>query len=269
MTVKIETSGPVTTIILNSPKRRNAIDREMAEALTRAFQAFEADVKSHVAVLYGAHGSFCAGVDLKAVSKGVGQNRIHPTGHSPLGPARMRLSKPVIAAIEGYAVAGGLELAVWCDLRVAAEDCTFGVFSRRWGVPLLDGGTVRLPRLIGQSRAMDMILTGRAVRGLEAEQWGLINRLVPSGQARPEAEELARQMAAYPQLCLRGDRQSMLEQWDLPVQEAILNEFKHGLEALEREAVAGARRFVSGAGRHGIADGPYAPKTISDTQDDA
>lgn len=251
MSVHTEKQGPIFTVTLDRPHRRNAIDGQTAQLLAAAFRSFEADKDLRVAILYGHGGHFCSGADLKAVAQGVGQSRIHPTGDSPMGPARLALSKPVIAAIEGFAVAGGLELAVWCDLRVAAEDATFGVFSRRWGVPLMDGGTFRLPRLIGQSRAMDMILTGRAVPAPEAEQWGLVNRLVAPGTALKCAENLAQQLAQFPQLCLRGDRMSVMEQWSLSEEQALTGEFKGALGALEREARAGANLFAKGAGRHG------------------
>jgi enoyl-CoA hydratase len=251
MPVRTEKSGPVTTVILSRPERRNAVDRDTAEALSAAFAAFDADETAHAAVLFGEGGTFCAGADLVAVSEGR-PNHLAPEGPGPMGPTRMRLSKPVIAAVAGYAVAGGLELALWCDLRVAEEDATFGVFCRRWGVPLIDGGTVRLPRLIGASRASDMILTGRAVSAREALEWGLANRVVPTGQARPQAEALAANVAAFPQQCLRSDRQSALEQWSLPEAGAIAREFELGLATIQSgETVAGASRFAGGAGRHG------------------
>ncbi|MDP3889617.1 crotonase/enoyl-CoA hydratase family protein, partial [Nocardioides sp.] len=210
MTVSVETNGPVTTVILDRPEVRNAVDGPTAAALADAFRAFDADPAASVAVLYGAGGTFCAGADLKAVGTTQG-NRVAVEGDGPMGPTRMALGKPVIAAIEGHAVAGGLELAAWCDLRVAAADAVLGVFCRRWGVPLIDGGTVRLPRLIGHSRAMDLILTGRPVTAEEAERIGLVNRVVASGAARERAEELARQIAAFPQACLRNDRLSALQ----------------------------------------------------------
>jgi enoyl-CoA hydratase len=249
--VTTEKSGPVTTVILSRPDRRNAVDRDTADALVAAFQAFDADDTAHVAVLFGDGGTFCAGADLVAVSEGR-PNRLEPTGPGPMGPTRMQLSKPVVAAVAGYAVAGGLELALWCDLRVAEEEATFGVFCRRWGVPLIDGGTVRLPRLIGASRAADMILTGRAVSAREALDWGLVNRVVPSGKARPEAEALAASLAAFPQQCLRSDRRSALEQWSLPADAALAREFELGMATVvSGETVAGAARFAGGAGRHG------------------
>jgi enoyl-CoA hydratase len=254
MSVRTEKSGAVTTVILSRPERRNAVDRATADALTNAFEAFENDESAHVAVLFGEGGTFCAGADLVALAEGT-PNRLERAGPGPMGPTRMRLSKPVIAAIAGYAVAGGLELALWCDLRVAEEDATFGVFCRRWGVPLIDGGTVRLPRLIGESRAADMILTGRAVSAREAFDFGLANRIVAKGAARPQAEELAASIAAFPQRCLRSDRRSALDQWALPagsLDAAMAREFELGLSTIESgETVAGAAQFAKGAGRHG------------------
>ncbi|MEQ4721313.1 crotonase/enoyl-CoA hydratase family protein [Nonomuraea sp. B19D2] len=244
MTVRVEREGPVTTVVISRPEARNAVDRKTADALSDAFRDFEGS-DSAVAVLWGEGGTFCAGADLKALDNHVGEE-----GDGPMGPTRMRLTKPVIAAVAGHAVAGGLELALWCDLRVAEEGAVFGVFCRRWGVPLIDGGTVRLPRLIGASRAMDMILTGRAVEGREAYEWGLANRLVPDGTARVRAEELAREIARFPQICLRGDRLSALEQAGLSEEEAMRNELRHGLVSLP-DAVGGAARFAAGAGRHG------------------
>jgi enoyl-CoA hydratase len=248
--VRVERDGPVTTITLSRPERRNAVDGPTAEALADAFRAFDADEDAAVAVLYGDHGTFCAGADLTAVG-GPHGNRVDAIEHDgPMGPTRMRLSKPVIAAIEGYAVAGGLELAIWCDLRVAAQDAVLGVFCRRWGVPLIDGGTVRLPRLIGTSRAMDLVLTGRAVHADEAERIGLVNRVVPPGTARDAAQELARQIAGHPQRCARNDRLSLLEQEGLSEEEALAKELTHGRDSLE-DVVAGLERFRSGEGRHG------------------
>ncbi|MBE1585464.1 crotonase/enoyl-CoA hydratase family protein [Nonomuraea angiospora] len=244
MTVRVEREGPVTTVVISRPEARNAVDRKTADALAGAFRDFEGS-DAAVAVLWGEGGTFCAGADLKALDNHVGED-----GDGPMGPTRMRLSKPVIAAVAGHAVAGGLELALWCDLRVAEEGAAFGVFCRRWGVPLIDGGTVRLPRLIGASRAMDMILTGRPVDGREAYEWGLANRLVPDGTARRHAEELAREIARFPQTCLRGDRLSALEQEGLGEEEAMRNELRHGLVSLP-DAVGGAARFAAGAGRHG------------------
>ncbi|MEU4230554.1 crotonase/enoyl-CoA hydratase family protein [Nonomuraea sp. NPDC026600] len=244
MTVRMEREGQVTTVILSRPEVRNAVDRKTADGLIDAFRAFE-ESDAAVAVLWGEGGTFCSGADLKTLDNHVGED-----GDGPMGPTRLRLSKPVIAAVAGHAVAGGLELALWCDLRVAEEDAVFGVFCRRWGVPLIDGGTVRLPRLIGASRAMDMILTGRPVGAREAYEMGLANRVVPAGAARRQAEELARDIAGFPQTCLRGDRLSALEQDGLPEQDAIRNELRHGLVSLP-DAVGGAARFAAGAGRHG------------------
>ena len=249
MPVRVEKSGPVTTVILDRPDVRNAVDRAHAAALADAFRAFEADDAAAVAVLYGAGGHFCAGADLKSAAAGT-PNRIEPSGDAPMGPTRFLLRKPVIAAVAGYAVAGGLELACWCDLRVVEEDATFGVFCRRWGVPLIDGGTVRLPRLIGLSRALDLILTGRAVGADEALAMGLANRVVPRGQARAAAEALARELAALPQLCMRNDRLSAYEQAGMTLPEAMDNEFKHGWTSLAH-AGEGIDRFAGGAGRHG------------------
>lgn len=251
MSVLIEKKGPVTTIAINRPEARNAVDRSTAEALARAFREFEADPEAKVGVLCGAGGQFCAGADLKAISQGR-MNRIEEEGDGPMGPSRMFLEKPVVAAVSGYAVAGGLELALWCDLRVVERDAVFGVFCRRWGVPLIDGGTVRLPRLIGLSRALDLILTGRPVGAEEALAMGLANRLVETGTARAEAEALAGEIAAFPQHCLRNDRQSAYAQFHLPLAEGIRNEFRLGLKTLESgEAGQGAERFSRGAGRHG------------------
>jgi len=251
MSVRTEQSGAVTTVVLSRPERRNAVDRDTADALVAAFEAFDRDASSHVAVLWGEGGTFCAGADLVALAEGRG-NSVSPTGPGPMGPTRMVLSKPVIAAVSGYAVAGGLELALWCDLRVAEEDATFGVFCRRWGVPLIDGGTVRLPRLVGASRAMDMILTGRPVSAKEAFEWGLANRLAPPGKARAEAESLAASIAAFPQRCMRSDRRSSIDQWSLALDAAISNELRLGLDTLQAgEGFEGAGRFAKGAGRHG------------------
>jgi enoyl-CoA hydratase len=250
--VRVERAGAVTTVILDRPHVRNAVDRPTAEALAAAFRAFEADDEAAVAVLWGAGGSFCAGADLGALADGRG-NRVEPDGDGPMGPTRMTLTKPVIAAVAGHAVAGGLELACWCDLRVVEEDATFGVFCRRWGVPLVDGGTVRLPRLIGLSRAMDLILTGRAVPADEAERIGLANRVVPAGTAREGAEALAAELARFPQGTMRGDRRSALEGLALPEDAAIANEFAIGAAALD-QAVRGAGRFAAGRGRGGSFD---------------
>ncbi|MBS9534930.1 crotonase/enoyl-CoA hydratase family protein [Mycobacterium sp. M1] len=247
--VRVERNGPVTTVILDRPQARNAVDGPTAAALYTAFEAFDRDADAAVAVLWGDHGTFCAGADLKGFGT-ERQNRAEPAGPGPMGPTRMLLSKPVIAAVSGYAVAGGLELALWCDLRVAEADSVFGVFCRRWGVPLIDGGTVRLPRLIGQSRAMDLILTGRAVGADEALAIGLANRVVPSGHARAAAEELAAELAALPQQCLRSDRLSALQQWGMSESQAIANEFT-SFDRVKHEAAHGAGRFAAGAGRHG------------------
>jgi enoyl-CoA hydratase len=249
MAVNVERNGPVTTVILSRPDVRNAVDGPTARALARAFEEFDDDPDASVAVLWGEGGTFCAGADLKALDTERG-NQVTDDGDGPMGPTRMRLSKPVIAAISGYAVAGGLELALWCDLRVAEEDAVFGVFCRRWGVPLIDGGTVRLPRLIGESRAMDLILTGRPVDAREAHDIGLANRVVPAGQAREAAERLAADLARFPQTCMRGDRMSVLEQHGLAEEVAMAGELRHGKAALA-EAVDGAARFAAGAGRHG------------------
>jgi enoyl-CoA hydratase len=251
--VRVERNGPVTTVIINRPEARNAVNGPTASALYAAFDEFDRDDTASVAVLWGEGGTFCAGADLKAFGTS-DANAVHREGPGPMGPTRMVLSKPVIAAVSGYAVAGGLELAVWCDLRVAEEDAVFGVFCRRWGVPLIDGGTVRLPRLIGQSRAMDMILTGRGVKADEALAMGLANRVVPKGQARQAAEELAAQLAALPQQCMRSDRLSALHQWGLPEPQAIDVEFA-SISRVAAEATAGAGRFAAGAGRHGAPTG--------------
>jgi len=250
MSVRVEKNGPVTTVVLHRPEVRNAVDRATADALAQAFREFEADERASVAVLFGEGGTFCAGADLKAVSSGQ-PNRLEPDGDGPMGPSRMVLSKPVIAAIAGHAVAGGLELALWCDLRVAEQDAVLGVFCRRWGVPLIDGGTVRLPRVVGLGRALDLILTGRAVAADEALAMGLVNRVVPTGTARTMAEALAHEIARFPQVCLRGDRASAYEQCGMDLASAMANEFRHGLAALGAETVEGAARFARGEGRHG------------------
>ena len=250
MSVLVEKNGPVTTVILSRPEVRNAVDRATAQALADAFREFDQDDQSYAGVLYGDNGTFCAGADLRAIAAG-NHNRTETTGDGPMGPSRMVLRKPVIAAISGYAVAGGLELALWCDLRVMEDDAVLGVFCRRWGIPLIDGGTVRLPRLIGLSRALDLILTGRPVGAAEALDIGLVHRVVPKGAARAAAEELAREIAEFPQVCMRGDRMSAYQQFDLSLEEAMANEFKHGLSALKEETSAGAKRFVGGDGRHG------------------
>jgi enoyl-CoA hydratase len=251
MSVKIEHVERVTVVTIDRPDRRNAVDRVTAVELADAFRAFDRDDAHDVAVLTGAGGTFCAGADLKAIGADEG-NTVRADGDGPMGPTRMLLSKPVIAAVEGYAVAGGLELALWCDLRVAARDAVFGVFCRRWGVPLVDGGTIRLPRLIGHSHALDLILTGRDVSGDEAQRIGLANRLTDPGDARRVAIELASALCALPQLCLREDRASSYAQWGLDLDDAIQVELVHGLRVLRSgEARAGAAQFAAGAGRHG------------------
>ncbi|MBV9309552.1 MAG: crotonase/enoyl-CoA hydratase family protein [Solirubrobacterales bacterium] len=247
--VRVERDGPVTTVLLSRPERRNAVDGDTAEELADAFRAFDEDEQAAVAVLHGEGGVFCAGADLKSVGTAAG-NRVSADGDGPMGPTRLRLSKPVIAAVAGHAVAGGLELALWCDLRVADSTAVLGVFCRRWGVPLIDGGTVRLPRLIGLSRAMDIVLTGRAVTAEEAYDIGLVNRLVPEGQSRQRAEELARELARFPQTCMREDRLSLLEQEGLEEREALDGELRHGMRSLA-EVQSGLERFRAGAGRHG------------------
>ena len=250
-TITITDHDGVRVITIDRPERRNAVDRATSAALADAFRAFDADSSLSVAILTGADGVFCAGADLKALSSG-GGNRVTESGDGPLGPTRLRLTKPVIAAIEGWAVAGGLELAVWCDLRVAASDAVLGVYCRRFGVPLVDLGSVRLPRLIGHSRAMDLILTGRGVSGVEAEHMGLVNRVCEPGQALATAETLAAEIAAFPQMCLRHDRLSAIEQWDLSLDQAQTNEVRHGWVTISSgETVEGATRFAKGAGRHG------------------
>ncbi|MFB7709942.1 crotonase/enoyl-CoA hydratase family protein [Streptomyces sp. NPDC056105] len=249
MPVRVERRGHVTTVVLSRPEVRNAVDGPTAAELAAAFKEFDADESARVAVLWGEGGTFCAGADLKAIGTERG-NRVAEEGDGPMGPTRLRLSKPVIAAVSGHAVAGGLELALWCDLRVAEEDAVFGVFCRRWGVPLIDGGTVRLPRLIGESRAMDLILTGRPVPAPEAYAIGLANRLVPPGRARAEAEELAERIAGFPQACMRGDRASVLDQAGQGEEAALADELRYGTAVLE-ESLKGAARFASGAGRHG------------------
>jgi enoyl-CoA hydratase len=258
MTVTVEDRGPVRVVTIDRPEVRNAVDGPTAQLLYDTFVAFDADETVAVAVLTGADGTFCSGADLHAISAGTGNRVLDlPAGEivgalGPVGPTRLLLDKPVIAAVEGYAVAGGLELALWCDLRVAAADATFGVFCRRWGVPLIDGGTIRLPRLIGQSRAADMILTGRGIDGAEAERIGLANRVVVAGTALEAAIELAAELAALPQRCLRSDRRSMYEQWGLDLGAALARETVLGLETVRSgETLDGAARFHAGAGRHG------------------
>ena len=251
MTVRFETDARCAIITIDRPNVRNAVDGPTARLLADAFRRFDADADLDVAILTGAANTFCAGADLKAVSTGAG-NRVGLDGDGPMGPTRMLLGKPVLAAVEGHAVAGGLELALWCDLRVAATDAVFGVYCRRWGVPLVDGGTIRLPRLIGHSHALDLILTGRGVSGDEAKSMGLVNRLTPPGQALAGALELARQLSRFPQQCLRGDRLSSYRQWDLDLDGALREETWLGREVIRSgETVAGASRFARGAGRHG------------------
>jgi enoyl-CoA hydratase len=250
--VRVEQDGPVTTVIINRPEVRNAVDNETADALANAFRAFDADPEQRVAVLWGAGGAFCAGADLKAIASGERRKRYSLDGDGPMGPSRLKLSKPVIAAVAGHAVAGGLELAIWCDMRVAEEDAVFGVYCRRWGVPLIDGGTIRLPRLIGHSNALDLILTGRGVSGDEALRMGLVNRLVDPGTAVAVAIELAREIARFPPRCMRSDRLSSYRQWDLGLDDALREETRAGLDVIRSgETRAGATRFASGAGRHG------------------
>ena len=251
MTIALTTTGRTQIIQIERPRHRNAVDGPTAERLADAFHDFDNDDQYDVAILTGTDGTFCAGADLKAVANGSG-NSVKETGRGPMGPTRMILSKPVIAAVEGHAVAGGLELALWCDLRVASRSAIFGVFCRRWGVPLVDGGTIRLARLIGQSRALDMILTGREVTSEEALQMGLANRVVEDGKALKSALELAEEISLFPQLCMRKDRQSLYEQWDLDIDMALINETKLGLEVIRSGQTAeGAKRFASGKGRHG------------------
>ncbi|MDI1287401.1 MAG: crotonase/enoyl-CoA hydratase family protein [Reyranella sp.] len=250
--VAVEKEGPITVVSIDRfAEARNAVDPETAILLREAFLAFDADDTQSVAILTGRNGTFCAGYDLKVAASREGAGLHDPEGPGPMGPTRHLLSKPVIAAVEGYAVAGGLELALWCDLRVASESARFGVFCRRWGVPLIDGGTVRLPRLIGHSRALDMILTGREVGAREAYDWGLANRLVPEGQALADARVLAEQLAKFPQTCMRSDRGSSYEQWGLDLAGALVNEGKRGAPALQQESRAGAARFAAGKGRGG------------------
>lgn len=248
--VSVERAGPVTTVILDRRAKRNSVDGPTAARLAEVFRAFESDEDALVAVLYGAGGNFCAGADLSAVGTDRG-NVMSIDGDGPMGVTRLALSKPVVAAVEGYAVAGGLELALWCDLRVAADDAVFGVFCRRWGVPLVDGGTVRLPRLIGTGRALDLVLTGRAVPAEEAREIGLVNRVVSSGNAREAAEALASQIAAFPQTCMRNDRRSIYFQEGRSEAEAMAHEFGLGQKSLDVEGLDGARRFRDGEGRHG------------------
>jgi enoyl-CoA hydratase len=251
MTVSRRQIDAIHVVQIERPEHRNAVDAATARQLADAFREFDADERSAVAILTGANGHFCAGADLKAYARG-DRRKVTEEGDGPMGPTRMRLSKPVIAAVEGYAVAGGCELAMWCDLRVASQTAIFGIFCRRFGVPLIDLGTIRLPRLIGHSRAMDLILTGREVRAQEAFDIGLANRLVPAGEALNAAIELARHIASLPQTCMRNDRLSAIEQWGLEEDAAMRNEFRHGSDTLASgESLAGANDFAKGAGRHG------------------
>lgn len=250
--IRVEQRERVTIVSINRPDVRNAVDGETARGLAEAFRVFDADPGSDVAVLHGEYGTFCAGADLKAIAQASGANPLHADGDGPMGPSRMVLGKPVIAAVSGHAVAGGLELALWCDLRVVERSAIMGVYCRRWGVPLIDGGTVRLPRLIGHSRAMDLILTGRAVGAEEAQQMGLANRVVDDGAALDSALALAQQLSRFPQNCLRSDRLSAYEQWGMTSSAAMRNEFERGLAVVaSRETLEGAARFASGKGRHG------------------
>jgi len=251
--VRTERKGPVITVILSRPEVRNAVDSATAKALADAFRSFDADPDARVAVFFGDHGTFCAGADLKAIVQGDRQQDTPRgfQGDGPMGPTRMVLSKPVIAAVSGYAVAGGLELALWCDLRVMEEDAVLGVFCRRWGVPLIDGGTIRLPRLIGLGHALDLIITGRPVTAPEALAMGLVNRVVPKGESREAAEKLALEISSFPQACMNADRMSAYTQWDLPLREAMRNEFKKGFPMVKAEGLSGAARFAGGAGRGG------------------
>jgi len=251
MVIKIEKKYPIYTIIIDNPEVKNAVDGSTATELANKFRYFEEDKEALVAVLWGANGTFCAGANLKAIAIEKG-NQINKRGDGPMGPSRMMLSKPVIAAVAGYAVAGGLELALWCDLRVVERNAIFGVFNRRFGVPLIDGGTVRLPRLIGLSRALEMILTGRPINAEDAYKWGLANHIVEIGQSRPEAEKLAREIATFPQFCLKNDRLSTYDQYGLSIREALKNEFAYGLKTLQNEEyLEGSKEFVRGKGKHG------------------
>ena len=256
MTVRVERDGGLFTVVMSRPERRNAVDRDQARRLAEVFREFDADESAKVAVLYGEGGTFCAGADLKALAEDVrSAPAARPEGDGPLGCSRLLLSKPVIAAVEGHAVAGGLELALWCDLRVADPTAIFGVFCRRFGVPLVDGGTVRLPRIVGQGHALDMILTGRGVGADEAERMGLVNRICAPGAARAAAEELGREIAKWPERCMRSDRLSAYTQWDQDLPSALRDEFARGWEVIESgETLEGAQRFSSGRGRHGSFD---------------
>ena len=254
MVIRVEKNYPIYTVIIDNPEVKNAVDKDAANQLANAFREFELDEKALIGVLWGANQTFCSGANLKAITEGRG-NRIEKDGDGPMGPSRLQLSKPVIAAVAGYAVAGGLELALWCDLRIVERNAIFGVFCRRFGVPLIDGGTVRLPRLIGLSRALDMILTGRPVNAEEAYNWGLANRIVDIGQSRQEAEKLARQIAEFPQICMRNDRLSSYNQFGLNIKDAMLQEFEYGLKTLETgEHLKGSKTFIQGKGKHGSFD---------------
>ena len=256
MSIRYEVRDRIAIVTIDRPEVRNAVDAPTAQALAEAFRRFDEDEAALVAVLTGEGGYFCAGADLKALAAGE-QRELSPDGDGPMGPTRMHLSKPVVAAIEGHAVAGGLELTLWCDLRVVAEDAVLGVFCRRFGVPLIDLGTIRLPRLIGHSRAMDLILTGRPVPAREAVLMGLANRVAPSGKALDAAIELAKEIASHPQQCMRGDRHSAIEQWAMPEDKAMQNELRHGLQTIQSgETLTGAQHFTHGAGRHGTPPTP-------------
>jgi enoyl-CoA hydratase len=248
--VRVDRRGAVTTVVLSRPEVRNAVDREHALALADAFRAFDEDPAAHAGVLWGEHGVFCAGADLRAIAEGRG-NRMDPEGDGPMGPSRLLLSKPVVAAVAGHAVGGGLELALWCDLRVAEEGAQLGFLNRRFGVPLVDGGTVRLPRIVGMGRALDLVLTGRLVDAREALAMGLVDRVVAAGEARTAAEKIAKALAALPPPALRHDRLSVYEQAGLPLEEALRAEFRHGMQAVREGALEGAQRFAAGEGRHG------------------
>ena len=252
MTVELEKQDKVTVVTINRPNRKNAVNRSTAEDLAKAFKQFDEDSDSGVAILTGIGGVFCAGADLKAFSETQEGNKVELDGDGPMGPTRLLLSKPVIAAVEGFAVAGGLELSLWCDLRVAAEDAVFGVYCRRWGVPLVDGGTIRLPRMIGMSNAMDLILTGRGVEAVEAKSMGLVNRVCKKGESLKVALKLAKDLLKFPQVCMRNDRLSAYKQWNLSLKEAMIKETELGLEVIKSgETIEGASRFSLGKGRHG------------------
>ena len=249
MGIEVEKKHKITIITINNPEVKNAIDGKSATELVKAFKEFESDDDSYVAILHGTNGAFCSGANLKAIQDGTG-NILTKDGNGPMGPTRLELTKPVIAAISGYCVAGGLELALWCDLRIIEKNGIMGVFNRRWGIPLIDGGTIRLPRIIGLGRALDLILTGRPVEAEEAFNMGLVNRVVEIGQARIEAEQLAEQLAEFPQTCLRHDRLSTYEQYNYPLEKALENEYDHGIHSLG-EMAGGVEKFVGGKGRHG------------------